>query len=343
MAPAKSPNEGACPHREFGRLLLCALFLIRAFVDLAFSLHRDSTLAAKRMAAHPSEPARRQFRAVLDLVFGSPGQKQAAFGRLDSVRTEGAYNPFHFSLEHPVDGALRLKVNRALSDEEDDPELGPIMIERGQLSDGVAQLQTAASPTLLSCELAWGLTLGLSFPDSLLKRYLDPSELEDDDSSYRSVCTGISLVEQGRGNELDSVLDRLRSTAASSEDSTRIERLISSLKGYRAWKSGSLKRAERLWAGYNDMFFFGAIWRGDLYRELGRLNKAEGWYLAAWSHPVAHERLGRLYEEMGRPQEAAEAYERFIEAWKDADPVLQDRVTKARKRLDALGGEEAAE
>lgn len=244
------------------------------FVDLAFSLHRDSTLAAERMAAHPSEPARRQFRAVLDLLFGTSEQKQAALGRLDSVRTEGAYNPFHFSLEHPIDGALGLKVRRALSDQGDDPALGRIMMERGQLSDGLAQLETAASSNRVSCELAWGLTLGFPFPDSLLKRYLEPSELEDGDSSYRIACTGISLVERGRGSELDSVLDRLRSAAASSGDSTRIGRLIRSLKGYRAWKSGRLRRAERLWAGHNDMFFFGAIWRSDLYRKLGDLEKA---------------------------------------------------------------------
>jgi hypothetical protein len=49
------------------------------------------------------------------------------------------------------------------------------------------------------------------------------------------------------------------------------------------------------------MFFFGAIWRSDLYRKLGDLEKAEGWYLAAWRHPVAHERLEAL-----RTEQAAE-------------------------------------
>lgn len=31
---------------------------------------------------------------------------------------------------------------------------------------------------------------------------------------------------------------------------------------------------------------------------------------------------GGLFEEMGRPAEAKDAYSRFIEAWKDADPQL---------------------
>jgi len=55
------------------------------------------------------------------------------------------------------------------------------------------------------------------------------------------------------------------------------------------------------------------------------------------------ERLGQFYEEMRRPQEVAEAFERFIAAWKNADPELQDRVQEARKRLDALRGKKTAE
>jgi hypothetical protein len=44
-----------------------------------------------------------------------------------------------------------------------------------------------------------------------------------------------------------------------------------------------------------------------------------------------------LYEEMGKPEKAVAAYERFIDAWEDADPGLQNRVETARERLVALG------
>jgi tetratricopeptide (TPR) repeat protein len=109
------------------------------------------------------------------------------------------------------------------------------------------------------------------------------------------------------------------------------------VKGYRAYRAGNLQAAEKHWSEFNASLTPGAIWRGDLYRKLGRLEKAKGWYQAGWIHPVAQERLGRLYEKMGKPKKAKAAYERFIAAWKDADPELQDRVEKARERLDALG------
>jgi hypothetical protein len=76
--------------------------------------------------------------------------------------------------------------------------------------------------------------------------------------------------------------------------------------------------------------------RGDLYRDLGQPLAAEGWYLAAWNHPLAHERLAQLYEEMDRPTEAAVAYERFAVAWQDADPPLQAQVQTAREGLAGL-------
>jgi TolA-binding protein len=57
--------------------------------------------------------------------------------------------------------------------------------------------------------------------------------------------------------------------------------------------------------------------------------------------PLTHGRLGRLYEKMDQPQKARAAYERFIEAWDDADPALQDRVNTAHRRVKELAGETA--
>ena len=87
----------------------------------------------------------------------------------------------------------------------------------------------------------------------------------------------------------------------------------------------------------------GAILRGDGYREFGRLQKAEDWYIGAWKHPVAHERFGQFYEEMGGHGYVRAVNERFVAAWKNADPKLQARVTMAQKRLDALGEKKTAE
>jgi tetratricopeptide (TPR) repeat protein len=47
-------------------------------------------------------------------------------------------------------------------------------------------------------------------------------------------------------------------------------------------------------------------------------------------------RLAELHEEKGDSSTAAEYYGRFVRLWKDADPVLQARVTQAKCRLEAL-------
>jgi tetratricopeptide (TPR) repeat protein len=52
--------------------------------------------------------------------------------------------------------------------------------------------------------------------------------------------------------------------------------------------------------------------------------------------PAIRERLGQLYESMGKADKAVENYRAFIELWKNADLELQPRVADARKRLARL-------
>jgi len=52
--------------------------------------------------------------------------------------------------------------------------------------------------------------------------------------------------------------------------------------------------------------------------------------------PAIRERLGQLYESMGKTDKAVENYRAFIDLWKNADPDLQPRVADARKRLARL-------
>ena len=52
--------------------------------------------------------------------------------------------------------------------------------------------------------------------------------------------------------------------------------------------------------------------------------------------PAIRERLGQLYEGLGRTDKAVENYRAFIDLWKNADPELQPRVADARRRLAKL-------
>ena len=50
-------------------------------------------------------------------------------------------------------------------------------------------------------------------------------------------------------------------------------------------------------------------------------------------------RLGELCEAKGDREKAREYYQRFVDLWRNADPVFQPQVTEAKRRLAALGGD----
>ena len=52
---------------------------------------------------------------------------------------------------------------------------------------------------------------------------------------------------------------------------------------------------------------------------------------------TAHYRLGQVYEELGKRDEAVASYRRFLDLWSDADSDLQ-QIELARSRLEILGG-----
>ena len=75
------------------------------------------------------------------------------------------------------------------------------------------------------------------------------------------------------------------------------------------------------------------------YMELGRWKQAETWLRTLfWAdHSIVHFHLGRVYDELGEPAKARQAYEDFTIAWKNADPALQPLVEDARTQMARLG------
>lgn len=316
------------------------------YVGPAYTLHHDSTLATNRVEAMPESEWKRMHRLALDLVFGSPATKKQALNRFDTARIHEPWLAFG-PLEGPeeketLDALLRRLVER------DDLSAGnyvPLIflndLHRGRVQQALDDSNTFGLPrTFTSCFYAHSMTLGYPIPDSIARAQLAPENLSDDPSTIRLRCSALYLIERGRVDRADALIERIRSLAASwgAGEVTAGERaaVVQELRGYRAWKAGDLERAARLLGRSNESRDAGAIWRGDLYRELGQLERAEGWYRVAWRHPLAYQRLGRLYEAMGQPEEAAIAYRRFITAWDDADGELQRRVESARKRIRAL-------
>ncbi len=84
--------------------------------------------------------------------------------------------------------------------------------------------------------------------------------------------------------------------------------------------------------------------RAELLNLLGREDDALRWY-SSFAHTgpqdliyLAPSHLGRadIYRRQGRNEEAARHYRRFLELWKDCDPVLRPLVSDAEDRLRRL-------
>jgi predicted RNA polymerase sigma factor len=58
-----------------------------------------------------------------------------------------------------------------------------------------------------------------------------------------------------------------------------------------------------------------------------------GTLVRSWAERAA------LLQRLGRSEEAIALYQRFVDAWERADPDLQPMVERARRAIDALGGQ----
>lgn len=195
---------------------------------------------------------------------------------------------------------------------------------------------------VVACFTVHAAAAGLPVPDSFARPYLAPERLPVEPSLQRLGCAAHYGLEKGDTVAVDRIVERLRSDGEAGEGSPSAGRdaVIQEIEGFRAWKEGDLERAVDLLGRSNEsgVWGIGDLWRGDLYRELGEMEKAEAWYRMLETPVVAYERLGRVYEEMGRPGDATAAYRRFVAAWEDADARLQPRVEEARERIRELDG-----
>ena len=81
----------------------------------------------------------------------------------------------------------------------------------------------------------------------------------------------------------------------------------------------------------------------DLYTKFQDITWASAINLYGEERPIAYFRLGELYSIRGDIDAAIEAYSRFVDYWKAADPAVQPRVQYAMERIDALLDQKARE
>lgn len=260
-------------------------------LQLAISLHHDSALAASRLEQIPRPAAARPwFPPAVELAFGDPGQQQAALERLETYSEPGRV-PLELlreSLLHPSDGDVQEAVLRRFADDSLASEaLVHNLLRRGKITEALGALESAPSSPTVACALTQAMSLGYPVPDSSLREHLRPSGAAAARSFTRQLCTGIYLIERTRDQAVAELLAELRNrsaeqTGASAGGRPAADDVLRILRGYRAWRDGNVERAIPLLSRsvYSGRPHFLAsswrgLWRGDLYRRLGDLQRAE--------------------------------------------------------------------
>ena len=155
----------------------------------------------------------------------------------------------------------------------------------------------------------------------------------------------LEVVRASRGDALayrDSLLGAGDTLSAGTVDGE-----VRTLDGFLALQRGELDRAvelliegQRAGTGWGPVDAVNASVRwtiGELLVELDRPEEAIPYYRSFRIDPYASVELGKIYQGLGRTEEAKEQYETALAYWRDADPELTPRIAEVRQRLASLG------
>jgi class 3 adenylate cyclase/tetratricopeptide (TPR) repeat protein len=182
---------------------------------------------------------------------------------------------------------------------------------------------------------------------------LDPAELPSDARRADLLFFQAARAEE-QGREADRAAARgaLRDLAARArvEGDSALARFADgaglALDGLVAWKRGNLDLAEEFleearveatghgphWS-VNDAIRW---WMAEILVEQGRLHEAEPYFASLGVHTMSEKRRGDLYAELGETEKARQAYERFLTAWREAEPEMAPTVARVRQALAGM-------
>jgi serine/threonine-protein kinase len=186
---------------------------------------------------------------------------------------------------------------------------------------------------------------------------IDPEQLRraaSADTLYPNVFFAALLAaEEGRAAELRTRLEKARQLqrsqieAGDTLSAEQVEGEIQVIEGYAALQRGDRERAlELLQQGQRRATGWGPVggvnqvirWSiAELLVDLGRSEEAIPYFRSIPYDPYAALELGKVYEALGRREEAKEQYETALAYWRAADPQLAPKIAEARQRLAGLG------
>jgi len=163
--------------------------------------------------------------------------------------------------------------------------------------------------------------------------------LAGDTRSARAILAVMDSLAAGNDVPPNDIGEKTRALIALQEE--RAEDAVEHLRRATAARYGQLRwDGRRLLAEANAALghLDQAIAQYDTVSSTYRMYTGDPWLYCAL-RPLAHERLGALYLEVGDTVSAARHVSEFIELWQDADPELRSRVESARRLRARLAAE----
>ena len=292
----------------------------------------------------------RRYRRAAALAWGSDTERAAVLATLDTL--SGREIPLCSLLGAPRFVELLVSCARATLENGDNAiPLAIAGIASGQLAEVDAMLRAgrgAPGPWFEAAVLYSMRARGLPVDEDRLRAAATADE------EYPTIFFGTLLaiedgrLEQVRASRSDAIAFRDSLLAAGDTLVAGIvDGEVQTIDGFLALQRGERERAVALliegqragtgW-GPTDAVNDAVRWAiADLLVDLGRPEEAIPYYRSFRIDPFASVELGKIYQGLGRTEEAKEQYETALAYWRNAEPALAPQVAEARQRLAGLG------
>ena len=222
---------------------------------------------------------------------------------------------------------------------------GQALLRWGDLGTLVTDIENGTlGPQAAGAALGTAYFSDLPLPKSLYDGFFDPNAADSTPGPQMAAAAFGALESGDRATamRLIAAMEGARDAILESGDTLsagEVGEIVEGLQARDAMLRDDPNALALLEASYRGSGFPpSALWTAELLAEAGETERAIVYLEALGPNPLTASRLGHLYEEAGRRDDALEAYGWILLAWEGADPALQPRVAEARQAIARLQG-----
>jgi tetratricopeptide (TPR) repeat protein/tRNA A-37 threonylcarbamoyl transferase component Bud32 len=318
--------------------------LAEAQVALGNFAAADSAIAAM-VQRQPNNPASRMSQVFLAFAEGDYDRSRAYVDTMEALTTGSVLwarsTAFFRIMDAAVHGRMAAATTVAKRAEQ----------AAGQRGDDATALTFALVPASIDLQYRGDPTAALAVVQGALARY-PLARMASPDRPYTDLA---ALYARAHRADLTTAVRRAWEEAAPEGRRHGPEHHV--MDGHGAFARGNYAAAAAAWRAFNGAagcVVCGLYDLGRAYDAAGQTDSAIAVLQRAVSAPDLNRinddqgelaptlrRLGELYEQRGARRQALDAYGRFVELWKDADPEFQPVVADVRRRIERLTAERA--